>query len=98
MMLDGQTATVTAKGDGFPCPGSKEQLDALIDAMTKKDRYGMADAMTPGGVFLKAGQRVRSIAHAGFLSTTMRIRIESGAMAGAACWLPSDIGIFKNIR
>jgi hypothetical protein len=98
MMMDGQTATITAKGDNYPCQGTKEQMDAFISAAVKKDRYGMAESMIPGGVFLQAGMRVRAIGHAGFLGSTMRIRIESGKLAGAACWLPSDIAIFKNVH
>jgi hypothetical protein len=98
MMVDGQSAVLSSKAASWMCQATKEQMDAFIDAVVKKDRYGMAEAMTPGGIFLKPGWRVRSIQHAGFLGSSMRIRIESGPQAGAACWLPSDAGIFKSIH
>lgn len=100
LLLDGQTATLGKSADGMPCPGTKEGLDQLISAMSKNDRYGMAQAMMDSkGVFLKRGWRVRAIGHKGWLGETIQLRIESGPEAGRACWEPSDIkGFFVNVR
>jgi len=95
--IDGYTAEVSQKADGAPCFASKEQLNAFLDAMDKHDTYGeqkaAADAVT-----LRAGDRVRAIEHGGFMWSLVRVRIESGNNAGAACWDEADIGAFVNVK
>jgi len=95
---DGYTAQIGKNGDGLPCFASTDKLGAFISAINNHDQYGENEAMA-GAVTLRRGEHVRAIEHSGFMYANVRIRIESGNDAGAACWEPSDMdGLFVNIR
>jgi hypothetical protein len=97
----GDSATITARGDGIPCFASTDGIGAAEKAADAKDSYGPAEALQ-GAVRLKAGDRVLLIDSAtpSFGEMDLRFRILSGSNAGVACWISSDYdrSIVKNIK
>jgi hypothetical protein len=84
-MTTGQTATISSGGNGFPCFQSPNDFDAFWNAKSAGDTYGMADAKQ-NAVILRTGWRVRMLGSDDG-SKHSKIRIESGPVAGTACWV-----------
>lgn len=91
------TARINQKGDNYPCFPNRDDLDAFVKAAAAHDDTGGAQALLKAD-FLKAGDHVRAIDAAGFLSSLLQLRLEDGDNSGDACWVPSDAGIFKDVQ
>jgi hypothetical protein len=81
----GQTATVSAGGNGFPCFQSPYDFDAFWNAKAAGDSNGMAEAKQ-NAVVLRPGWKVRMLGSDDG-DRHSKIRIESGPYAGTGCWL-----------
>jgi hypothetical protein len=94
--VPGDTARINQKGDGMPCFRSREYMDDFMKAASVHDEEGGQEIVNRS-VILHQGDEVRAIDAAGMLDSELKVRMESGDDLGAACWLPTDAGFFKDI-
>ena len=87
----GSTATLTARADRVPCPGTEKAFQQVWDAQSINDEQGAEGAMdSSGGILLVPGERIKVLSYgSGFGSGHVEIRIigpSSDFNVGKACW------------
>jgi hypothetical protein len=87
--LIGQEGTIGDSISGMACTATKDELHAMLDAITKNDNDGYREA-TADAIPLAAGERVLVLDRDGFGGLEMRMRMLSGPDAHAACWVEAD--------